>query len=200
VTGPVIEPVGIRRYRPADRADVYDVCVRTAAAGTDASGVYSTDDLMPDVFAGPYLEYHPDLAYVVDTGERVAGYLIAAQNTRDFVSRVRAEWLPGFAARYREHTPVDEPIIAMGLDPERMLVPELDEYPAHLHIDLLPELQGQGWGRALIDTLRAELARRGIPGVHLSVDPANRSARAFYNRLGFVELPSGALGIPTAQP
>ena len=31
----------------------------------------------------------------------------------------------------------------------------------------------------------------------LTMDPANLPARAFYDRLGFVELPSGALGIST---
>jgi len=194
----VIEPVEIRLYRPADRADVYNVCVRTAAAGGDATGIYSSDDLMPDVFAGPYLAFQPDLAFVVDVGDRVAGYVIAAADTRAFVERVRQEWVPTFASKYPEPSPTDAPIVAMGVDPERMLVPEVDEYPAHLHIDLLPELQGQGCGRALIDTLRTELARRGIPGLHLTMDPANLPARAFYDRLGFVELPSGALGISTA--
>lgn len=194
----MIEPVEIRLYRPADRADVYNVCVRTAAAGGDATGIYSSDDLMPDVFAGPYLEFQPDLAFVVDVGGRVAGYVIAAADTRAFVERVRQEWVPTFASKYPEPSPTDAPIVAMGVDPERMLVPEVDEYPAHLHIDLLPELQGQGCGRALIDTLRTELARRGIPGLHLTMDPANLPARAFYDRLGFVELPSGALGISTA--
>ena len=194
----MIEPVEIRLYRPADRADVYNVCVRTAAAGGDATGIYSSDDLMPDVFAGPYLAFQPDLAFVVDVGDRVAGYVIVAADTRAFVERVRQEWVPTFASKYPEPSPTDAPIVAMGVDPERMLVPEVDEYPAHLHIDLLPELQGQGCGRALIDTLRAELARRGIPGLHLTMDPANLPARAFYDRLGFVELPSGALGISTA--
>lgn len=194
----MIEPVEIRLYRPADRADVYNVCVRTAAAGGDATGIYSSDDLMPDVFAGPYLAFQPDLAFVVDVGDRVAGYVIAAADTRAFVERVRQGWVPTFASKYPEPSPTDAPIVAMGVDPERMLVPEVDEYPAHLHIDLLPELQGQGCGRALIDTLRTELARRGIPGLHLTMDPANLPARAFYDRLGFVELPSGALGISIA--
>jgi ribosomal protein S18 acetylase RimI-like enzyme len=80
---------------------------------------------------------------------------------------------------------------------------ELDRYPAHLHIDLLPENQGQGLGRTLLDTLRSALAARGVPGVHLGMDPANTRARAFYDRYGFHELPSHSpdaplLGIATA--
>ncbi len=54
-----------------------------------------------------------------------------------------------------------------------MLIAEVDDYPAHLHIDLLPELQGQGFGRRLIDTLRGALAERGVAAVHLGMDAAN---------------------------
>ncbi|MES1169890.1 MAG: GNAT family N-acetyltransferase, partial [Leifsonia sp.] len=72
--------------------------------------------------------------------------------------------------------------------PERMLIPELADYPAHLHIDLLPEAQGQGLGRRLIETLLDELAAAGATGVHLDMDPANTGAGAFYARLGFTRL------------
>lgn len=190
----------IRPYRPADRADVYEICVRTAAAGGDAAGLYSSDDLMPDVWAGPYVDLEPELAFVVDTGERASGYIIGTADTRAFVERLRAEWLPYLAARYRHVDPpatAQEHVVHDGFTPERLLIPEVDEYPAHLHIDLLPELQGRGMGRALVDTMRSALSARGVPGVHLSVDPANTGARAFYDRLGFAELPSGALGIST---
>jgi GNAT superfamily N-acetyltransferase len=64
------------------------------------------------------------------------------------------------------------------------------EYPAHLHIDLLPETQGQGLGRALIETLFAELSRRGVRGLHLGMDPKNTGAAAFYERLGMTPLPA----------
>ena len=50
----------IRPYREADHAAVYDVCVRTADGGGDARGKYRSDDLMPDLFAGPYLFLEPE--------------------------------------------------------------------------------------------------------------------------------------------
>ena len=56
----------IRPYREADHAAVYDVCVRTADGGGDARGKYHSDDLMPDMFAGPYLFLEPDFAFVLD--------------------------------------------------------------------------------------------------------------------------------------
>jgi ribosomal protein S18 acetylase RimI-like enzyme len=162
----------------------------------------------------PYVELEPDLALVVDTGERVAGYLVATADTRAFIERFRAEWRSGVTAKksplvkpgshsaqVATATSSDE-IIQVGMHPERMMIPEIDEFPAHLHIDLLAELQGQGVGRRLIRALLAELAERGVPGVHLGVSPRNTGARAFYSRLGFRPLPSddgagGLLGIRT---
>ncbi|WP_353809011.1 GNAT family N-acetyltransferase [Agromyces sp. SYSU T00194] len=194
----------IRAYRPGDRADVADVCVRTALAGGDARGAYSDDALMPDVYALPYLAHDPGLALVVDDGERVVGYVLGTADTDAFVRWWRVEWLPGFDARHPEPAAptrrapayTESQLVADGRNPERMRIPELDAYPAHLHIDLLPEAQGGGLGRRLIDAFRELLAARGVPGVHLSMDAANAGARAFYDRLGFIELPSSRPDAP----
>lgn len=194
----------IRRYRPEDRAAVADVCLRTAAGGADATGLYSDDALMPEVYALPYLEYAPDLAFVVDDRGRVGGYVLGVADTAGFIDWYAREWAPGLRARHPSpgaptaHRPAytEAQLIADGGDPERMRIAELDAYPAHLHIDLLPEHQGRGWGRRLIDTLRAALAERGVPAVHLGLDPANTAARAFYERLGFHELPSSRPDAP----
>jgi ribosomal protein S18 acetylase RimI-like enzyme len=72
----------------------------------------------------------------------------------------------------------------------------LHEYPAQLHIDLLPEAQGKGHGRALLETLIDSLRREKVSGVHLTMDPANVGARQFYARLGFEELESSTEDAP----
>ncbi|EPJ41268.1 hypothetical protein STAFG_1696 [Streptomyces afghaniensis 772] len=61
-------------------------------------------------------------------------------------------------------------------DPERMVLPELVAYPAHLHIDLLPEWQGRGHGRRLMRTFLATLQDKGVPAVHLAMATANTRA------------------------
>lgn len=194
----------IRAYRPSDHDDVYEVCLRTAAAGADATGLYSSDALMSDVYAGPYLQIEPELAFVVDTGTRVSGYVIGTADTTRFVESYRERWLPRFAERYPRQAPAPQEqwLVDAGYEPERMLVPEVRAYPAHLHIDLLPELQGQGFGRVLIRTMLAALRERGAPALHLGLASENTSALAFYERLGFRELPSSTqqgplLGIAT---
>jgi GNAT superfamily N-acetyltransferase len=80
-------------------------------------------------------------------------------------------------------------MVALLHTPERMLLPELAAYPAHLHIDLLPPWQRRGFGRALTDTFLAALHDRAVPAVHLGMVSANTAARAFYDRLGFHEIP-----------
>jgi ribosomal protein S18 acetylase RimI-like enzyme len=186
----------IRPYREADLAAVYDVCVRTAAAGGDARGMYHSDDLMPDLFAGPYIYLEPDFAFVLGDGDRdgdrAAGYVVGTPDTAAFAQKYRERWIPHLADRYQPPpdppvTPDDE-LLALHYNPERMLWPGLAEYPAHLHIDLLPPFQGQGHGPVLMETFYAAAARAGATGVHLVVVTANVRARGFYRHLGFEEL------------
>ena len=179
----------IRPYRPADHDAVYDVCVRTADAGGDARGLYHSDDLMPDLFAGPYLFLEPDFAFVLDDGDRAVGYVIGTPDTAAFARAYRARWIPRLAGRY----PVppdppgnpDEEVLALHYQPEWMVWPGYQEYPAHLHIDLLPPFQGAGHGRALMETFYAAAAGAGAIGVHVTVAKANTRALGFYDRLGF---------------
>ena len=183
----------IRPYRPADRAALEDVCVRTALDGEDSREVYPDLRLLPSIFATPYAVLEPDLTFVLDDGERAVGYVLGTADTPAFVQRYRAEWLPTLADRFPAPTgpaltPSDGMLHLMHL-PERMLVPEVAAYPAHLHIDLLPEHQRAGHGRELMDTFLAALAAKGVPAVHLCMAVSNVKARAFYDRLGFQEIP-----------
>lgn len=184
----------IRPYRPEDRAAVYDICVRTGHEGGDARHLYTDHDLLPDNFAGPYAHLEPGLAFVVDDGTRAVGYIVGTADTAAFVRRFRAEWLPRLEHRHPKPSgpPVtpDEEMADLLRRPERMIVPELAGYPAHLHIDLLPEYQRRGYGRELMGCLLDALAARGVGAVHLGMVTANTAARAFYDRMGFRELPS----------
>lgn len=186
----------IRPYRPSDREAMYDVCVRTADAGVGAVGVLADDRLWGDIWAVPYVERHPDLAWVVESADgRTTGYIVATDDTEAFETWFRDEWWPGVAERYplsgqAEPTRMDGLIAyAAGRGPGRER--HAAAYPAHLHIDLLPETQGQGLGRRLIETLFDELRCRGVPGVHLGMNPSNTGAGRFYERLGMHRLDSG---------
>jgi len=188
----------IRRYADGDHAAVYDICVRTADAGGDARGKYGSDDLMPDLFAGPYVFLEPRFAFVLDDGARAVGYVIGTPDTAAFARAYRERWIPRLADRYQ--VPPDPPVtpddemLALHYRPERLLWPGLPEYPAHLHIDLLPPFQRAGHGRALIDAFCAAVAAAGAAGVHVCVVSENTPALAFYDRLGFRRVEVGDPG------
>ncbi|MFD0019633.1 GNAT family N-acetyltransferase [Streptomyces sp. NPDC058382] len=185
---------GLRAYHPDDRDALADICVRTADNGGDSRHLYPDPELMPSIFAAPYAYLEPDLAFVVDDGTgRAVGYILGTADTPRFVTEFRKRWLPLVEDRYPRpdgapRGPVDE-MIALLHNPERMVRPELARHPAHLHIDLLPDQQRRGYGRELMRTFLAALRTKGVEGVHLSMLTANTPARAFYDRLGFTEIP-----------
>jgi len=203
----------IRRYRPGDEDALVQVCVRTADAGGDATGLLPDDRLWADLFVLPYVARHPELAFVVAAEDgRVTGYVVGAPDTAVFEAWFRDHWWPEHEARYAaEATGAEgsaDGVPALGpRDQEagrrrrddllryaagrgRASRSDAAAYPAHLHIDLLPELQGQGWGRRLIETLLDALREAGVPGVHLVAGEDNAGALAFYPRVGFAPLPS----------
>lgn len=194
----------IRPYRPADLPSLYGICLRTGAAGGDASGDYPEQDhdLLGAIFAAPYAVLEPESVFVVDDGQgQAVGYVLGTADTAGFVERFRDEWLPTVADRWP--APDGEPADATGAmaallhTPERMVVPALADYPAHLHIDVLPDFQGSGNGRALMEAFLGSLAARGVPSVHLGMLTANVAARAFYDRLGFHEIAVPDAGVLT---
>lgn len=184
----------IRRYRPADREALATVCVRTGAAGGDATGMFDPPSLLPDLFLNPYLTHCPDFAWVVADGrEPAAGYLVATADTLEFDQWFATQWWPRVAHRYprAEHpSSLQEVLTEVGYRHGATRDPLATEYPALLHVDLLPPVQGQGFGRRLIEVLAEALVAHGVPGVHLGASKDNPGAVAFYHRLGFTPLPS----------
>ena len=184
----------IRPYRPTDRDAIYDVCLRTADAGHDATLLYQHDPELPgDVYAGPYAVLEPDFTFVVDDGERAMGYVLGTPDTITYVTKFRERWLPLVGPKHPapDHEPAGLPEHSAWQlhPPEAMIRPDLAAYPAHLHIDLLPEYQGHGYGRRLINTILTAFREAGVDRVHLGAMATNTNALAFYDRLGFARLP-----------
>jgi ribosomal protein S18 acetylase RimI-like enzyme len=180
--------------RPATAEDidaVFDVCLKTADAGRDGSALYSNPLLPGYLWAVPYCVLEPDFAFVLADRERAVGYVIAAPDSVAFDRRLEAEWWPhvrrqlaGFQPTTAQDAVVMERLGQPEEDPEWLLA----DYPAHMHINLLPHVQASGWGRRMIDTEIAALTARGVSGVHLGVSPVNEPAKGFYRHLGFEDI------------
>lgn len=196
----------IDAYRAADRATLYEVCLRTGNLGADAGPDHADGGLLGHVYLGPYLALEPGLALVVRaTGEsEPLGYVVATADTAAFEAACEERWWPPLRAHYRAHPPrpgsADARLVRMIDDGVHTEAAWLAEHPAHLHVDLLEQVRGAGAGRALLTRLFTALEERGVPGVHLEVASANDGAVAFYRRLGFTAVEERADSLVMARP
>ncbi|MEO7573996.1 MAG: GNAT family N-acetyltransferase [Acidimicrobiales bacterium] len=182
----------IRPYEPGDLDRLYEICLRTGAAGDDASSLVEDRRLLGELYAAPYGVLEPEHALVVEDAAGTAiGYALGALDTRALEARCEAEWWPALRRRHpigSGGTALDEVLVAMLHHPHLATDEVLAEFPSHLHIDLLPDAQGSGWGRALMEHLQDRLRADGSPGVHLGVSTRNQRALGFYAHLGYGEL------------
>jgi ribosomal protein S18 acetylase RimI-like enzyme len=145
----------------------------------------------------PYLVRWPEFAFVVEDDAGVGGYIVGAPDTTEHERWMDDVWLPPLRDRYpKDRFPAgtaDAACVAVIHAPNRMPADVIAAYPAHLHIDQLPRLQGQGFGRQLMRALFEACRSVGADGIHLGVSPENLNAIAFYQRLGFEDLMGGFL-------
>lgn len=184
-------PIAIRTARASDEDTILEICLRTADGGQDGSHCYSDPRLPGLVWALPYVRLCSENAFVLTRGEEVMGYCVAAPDTAAYEQRLEQEWWPllkaelqGFASR----TAQDRNVLSFILNAPRTPNEITDPYPAHLHINLLPELQKGGYGSKLISHQLQALKRSGAVGVHLGVDPRNEGVTGFYGKFGFIEI------------
>ena len=182
----------IRKYQPGEERVLYDICLLTGDSGADATELYRDPRLLGEVYAGPYLRFPAALALVGEDADGVAGYVLGVPDTIAFERWCEREWWPDLRDRYPLDTfpdgSPDDRIVHLIHTPPTASPEVVERYPAHLHIDLLPRLQGQGDGRRLLETLLDGLAAMGAPGIHLGVSLLNEKAIGFYRRMGFTEV------------
>ena len=185
--------IRIRDVQPGDLDALYRIALATGDSGADAAHLHSDPRLVGHLYAAPYAVLAPELALVVENAAGVGGYILGALDTLEFEARLEAEWWPALRRDYADPTG----------DPARWSLDQLrayqihhprppparitDPYPSHLHINLLPRLQGCGLGQAMIDAWLARIAAAGSRGVHLGVSPANHRALRFYRAYGLAE-------------
>lgn len=178
----------IRPYHPTDLMSLYRICLETGDNGQDATPLYNDPDLLGHFYAAPYAVLEPDLCFVLTQNGRPCGYVLGTRDTAAFGQRCETEWFPPLRQSYPLPDSDDQSADAQaigwlhsGHDQEN----EFPDYPAHLHIDILPVGQGGGWGRRLLETFFGRLKKVGITAVHLGVSRQNESAIGFYHHIGF---------------
>jgi len=177
----------LRPYHPTDFTYLYDICLKTGYSGKDATPFYKDPELPGHVYAGPYAAYEPELCFILDHHTRPAGYVLGCSQTEVFARWLNDVWYPLLRERYPvegSYTELEKRMVH-HIHHGYQLRPFLKDYPAHLHIDILPVGQGTGAGRRLLTAFFNALKAKGVPAVHLEVGKSNTHAVGFYRHIGF---------------
>ncbi len=168
----------IRPYQPKDRDAVRFVCLNSEGLNTAPA---DENEFVLATFCDYYIEKEPQNCFVaVDETDRAIGYVICAADYDRFVPVLKSEYI----ARLSPENPYYNAAIHSADGEEKHKA----DYPAHLHINILPEYQRQGLGHRLIDRLCEHLRKKGIPGVMLCVGALNKTGIGFYRKYGFTLL------------
>ncbi len=182
-------PIEIRRYTPADRARVRELCCATGFLGNPIAPVFEDLELFADYLTAYYTDWEPESAFVVLVNGEICGYLLGAR--RWFlqgchgVLQTLGLLLRGIA-RYPRYNPASKKFVRWILSRARKEVPEAPRRMAHFHVNLLPEARQVATTRALVEGFLDHLRQHGEPAVYgqMVVFEDRRGAKLF-ERYGF---------------
>lgn len=134
---------------------------------------------------------------------KAVGYIIGTPDTRAFVRQWHEEFIP-YLHQEGVHPPGPDEnatwtenthaaLRKLVHDPDQLLHedwPELmQDYPGHLHVDILPPYQSAGMGKKLMETFLEQMRQHNAKGIHLGMVSSNEGAERFYRRMGFGRFP-----------
>lgn len=177
--------VTLRAYRPEDLDALYSICLQTGDSGLDATHLHNDPQLIGHIYAAPYGVLEPEHVFVAEDDAGVAGYVVGTHNSDRFSRLLEAEWWPQLRARYTDKsglTAADRDRVATILRPHGSPADIVAEYPAHIHMNLLPRLRGKRVGTGLLDLWVDQARAAGVPGIHLGASPTNAGGIAFWGK------------------
>lgn len=184
----------VRSYKKTDRENVFHVCYKTGYFGEDASPHFGDEFLFGLIFASYYIDYEKENCYVADDSGIAVGYIIGTADTVSQQAEFNQLVIPKVLKRMFPHTLISNPrdvIFLLGLRGLKKYEEELyagdllEKYPAHLHINLLPEYQRGGLGGILIEAFEEKMREATARGIHLVTTDENRKAVEFYRKHGY---------------
>lgn len=169
----------IRPYEEKDKEDVRYICLNSDGPCEDDE---KENFFILNTFCDYFIEKESENCFVaVDENDKAIGYVICAENYDRYYKCFTEEYLP----RFDKSAVKDIEGALHSADPQGEYK---NEYPAHLHIDVLPEYHRMGIGHKMVDALCKHLKSKNIKGVMLTTGADNVKGRGFYKKYGFTEL------------
>lgn len=186
----------IRPYEPRDRAAVRRICCETADSGKPVERFFHDREVFGDLLTRYYTDVEPESSWVVEEDGRVVGYLTGCLDTRRFLRVMIWRIVPAavvracgrgtlFQGMTRRLLAANWRMALGGTASDGEL---LNNFPAHLHVNLQNGFRGQQAGRRLVEAFCAQARTMSVAGIHLQVSADNEAGCRFFGRLGFREL------------
>ncbi|MCG8573147.1 MAG: GNAT family N-acetyltransferase [Spirochaetes bacterium] len=180
--------VVIKSFHPVDIPYLMDACLKTGNKGGDGTHLYSDPWFVGQQYMLPYVIHSPQLCLVAHLDHQPQGYILGASDTKSFYHWMEEQWLPPLRLLYPLNGQCKSEMEKSFLeylheDHKAFEFPQ--DYPAHLHINLLPSCQGKGVGKKLMEGFCQLLAQANVAGVYLQVGADNSRAVGFYQKLDF---------------
>ncbi len=168
--------VKIREVTQDDIERVKYICIQTAdeRAKTDKE----TGEIIANIYSTYYVREEPETCFVLEDDDLVVGYIICSTNVKKFKENFRKIDLEEIK-KIKKTAAIENWFIPVPY----MILKCI--YPAHLHINLLEDYQGKGYGTELMKALLFKLREKGVKGVMLLAAENNKGAIKFYKRHGF---------------
>ncbi len=169
------QPV-VRRFEERDRETIRKIC-SDAALEKPNTQFHEDRELAPLYFTDYYLNYEPESCVVGEVEGQVIGYLVGCKDTKSFNRVFRRRFLPRIVARigwqlltlqYRKKETYQMlwwTLTERFRQGKKLAIP-LDEYPAHSHMNIVPEYRGCGLSNQLSRAFRQHMKELGVTGLH----------------------------------
>ncbi len=183
-----------RNARQDDLGEIYAISLATGDGGQDASHLYRDNRLIGHIYSAPYVVLGPEMTLVAEDEQGIAGYIVGAYDTAAFEGLLEREWWPSLRDQYADPAgdpsqwTADERRSFAIHHPRIMSADIVEAYPAHIHMNLLPRLQGQGVGGMLLKQWVSQARKADVRGIHLGVNAGNQGGQHFWSSRGFVRL------------
>jgi ribosomal protein S18 acetylase RimI-like enzyme len=184
--------LSIRPYHQGDREGLFKIAADTAFFGQPIEIYMEDRRIFLDAFYAYYTDYEPEHSWVATSNDEVVGFLTGCVDTLKKEKIVNNKINPKVIFRlirgyYIVGPKARQYLKRMWQSKRQHLYPSvnLEQYPAHLHINVDEKWRGLGIGIRLMKVYLDQLSYLGVPGVHLGTSTENTAACQLYEKLGF---------------
>ncbi|MBN1328140.1 MAG: GNAT family N-acetyltransferase [Candidatus Heimdallarchaeota archaeon] len=179
--------IEIRKAQKTDEKELLNICFITG--DPFLKKVFPKCHLFGLFWCIYYVRYETDNCFVAVDPEKknIVGYILSTLDTIKQKKDFKIKFIKEINSQIKllPRNKIRAKIVANFIINRRITKKKkefLETYPAHLHIDILPDYQRKGLGHKLMDVLENHFKENKVKGYHLEVSSKNITGINFYKK------------------